>query len=319
MGDDSASVAPGTFTHQPVLMKEVLELLAPGPGKVYVDATVGGGGHAAAVLEQGVQFLLGVDRDPMALQAATERLGPFGARVALKAGRASALSQFVEEAGLQGVDGVLADLGVSSPQLDRAERGFSFRQNGPLDMRMEPSLEVTAADIVNRASERELTRIFREYGEERHASRVAFALVKARGVAPIATTLELAHLVERAIPGSRGPQRIHPATRVFQALRIVVNQELTELSLLLDAAYRVLRPGGRLVIIAFHSLEDRIVKDFFRTKAASCVCPLEQLVCQCGKRVELRILTPRPWVASEGECAANPRARSARVRGAEKI
>lgn len=310
----------GGFVHRTVLLDEVLRYLEPRSGRVYVDATLGGGGHAEAILEASgpAGVLIGIDRDPMALQAAGVRLARFGARARLIHGRFSALSERLAALEIESVDGVVADLGVSSPQLDLAERGFSFSQEGPLDMRMDPGAPLTAATLVNEAPLEELVRIFREYGEERHAARVARAIVADRRVKPFETTRQLASLLERLLPRQGGPQRIHPATRIFQALRIAVNDELGELAAGLKAAFASLNPGGRLVVISFHSLEDRIVKQFFREKAASCVCPPELPICQCAKVSEARILTPRPVEASDEELGSNPRARSARLRAAEK-
>jgi 16S rRNA (cytosine1402-N4)-methyltransferase len=308
------------FDHRPVLLTEVLSYLEPRPGGLYVDATLGGGGHAEAVLEASAPDgrLIGIDRDPMALRAAGRRLARFGERVRLVHGRFSQLSALLAELGAGPVDGVLADLGVSSPQLDRAERGFSFSQEGPLDMRMDPSAPLTAADLVNQAPLEELIRIFRDYGEERHAPRLARAIDHDRRTKPFTTTRQLASLIERVMPRSGGRDRIHPATRVFQALRIAVNDELGELETGLEAAFSVLKPGGRMVIISFHSLEDRRVKQFFRDRAADCVCPPELPICRCSKVSEMRILTRKPVEAGPGEAAANPRARSARLRAAEK-
>ncbi len=312
------------LSHRPVLLGDVLELLEPGPGETFVDMTVGLGGHAEAVLEAAgpSSRLIGIDRDPVALEAASRRLARFGGQVTLVAGRFSRLSQHLDRCGVTRVDGVVADLGVSSPQLDCPERGFSFLRDGPLDMRMDPGEGRTAADIVNLFAEEELASLFSGYGEERHARRVARAIVRERARRPLRTTGDLADLVVRVVArGSRRRQRqrIHPATRVFQALRIVVNDELGELERGLEAAYGRLSRGGRLVVIAFHSLEDRIVKRFLVGHSGRCRCPREQLVCTCSAERTLQILTSRPRRAGAEDVRSNPRARSAKLRAARKL
>lgn len=308
------------FHHITVLKAEVVSWLRPHAEGVYVDVTLGGGGHTEALLLKSgpTGRVLGFDRDPMAREAAAKRLAPFGDRVSIRAGRFSELAESL--AGFPKVDGVVADLGVSSPQLDRASRGFSFMHDGPLDMRMNPEEGESAADLVNHLSEAELKKIFWEYGEERFSGRIANAIVRTREEKPFETTRALAELIERVAPSPRGPgPRIHPATRVFQGLRIAVNEELNELKAGLEAAFGCLKPGGRLAVISFHSLEDRIVKQFFRDKAASCVCPPGLPICICGKVSEARILTSKPIEAGEQELERNPRARSARLRVAERI
>lgn len=309
------------FNHLPVLREEVLEYLRPVPGGIYVDATVGGGGHAEAVLLTGGPScrVIGIDRDPEALEAAAARLTPFGDRACLIRGRFSELAELLERRAPGPVDGVLADLGVSSPQLGRAERGFSFLQDGPLDMRMDPDWPLTASELVNTATTHELTRIFREYGEERYAANIAKAIDRVRRAGPIETTRALASLIEGTVPRARGPQRIHPATRVFQALRIAVNDELGELEKGLVSAFSSLKVGGRLVLISFHSLEDRIVKRFLKQGSMTCVCPPGLPICRCGKVKSIEILTRRPIEATEAEVRSNPRSRSAKLRAAEKI
>ena len=299
---------------------EVLTYLEPRVDGVYVDATVGGGGHAAQVLEAtspGGQ-LIGIDRDPAALEAAKARLEGYGDRVLLVRGRFAQVDGLLEANGIGLVDGVLADLGVSSPQLDHPERGFSFAKEGPLDMRMDPEWPVTAAMLVNEEPVEELARIFREYGEERYAWRVAEAIVQRRRVRSFESTRDLAGVLERVVPRQKVGARIHPATRVFQGLRIAVNDELAELEAGLEAAFSRLKVGGRLVIISFHSLEDRIVKQFLRKRALTCICPPEMPICRCSKVSEVRILTPKPVEAGADEVSGNPRARSARLRAAEK-
>lgn len=309
------------FRHVSVLPGEVLELLAPRPGGIYLDGTVGGGGHARLVLEASSPDgrLIGFDRDPAALAAAAALLAPFGERVTLCRGNFAEIDEQLAALGINQVDGILLDLGVSSHQLDTPERGFSFREDGPLDMRMDPAQPASAADLLARADTEELKRIFREYGEERWAGRIAREIVRVRGETPLVTTRQLAELVCRAVPGGYVPQRIHPATRVFQSLRIAVNGELDALAVGLAAAMRSLRPGGRLVVISFHSLEDRLVKQGFRAAANPCSCPPRLPVCACGRAAEIRILTPRGVRPAEAEIIANPRSRSAVLRAIEKL
>lgn len=309
------------FEHEPVLLAEVLEALAVRPDGRYVDCTVGGGGHSEAIARRlGPDGrLLALDRDPAALRAAGERLKPFADRVRLVRTRFSRLAGVVTEAGLDGVDGVLFDLGVSSPQVDDPGRGFSYRHDAPLDMRMDPDVPVTAADLVARLPEEELARILREYGEERFAARIARRIVAERERRPIRTTLQLAELVRETIPAPARREPQHPARRTFQALRIAVNDELGELESALEAAVRVLRPGGRLVAIAFHSLEDRIVKQFIARQSRGCECPPGTPVCLCGKKPVLRPVGRQPRLPGPEEIRRNPRARSARLRVAEKL
>jgi 16S rRNA (cytosine1402-N4)-methyltransferase len=308
------------FDHTPVLLPETLETLQPGPGARYVDATLGGGGHAEKLLELSSPdgAVLGIDADPLAVTAARRRLARYGDRVTVVQSYFDTLAEIVRGAEFGPVDGVLFDLGVSSPQLDSAERGFSFQYDAPLDMRFGPGPEQTAADLVNSLPESELERIFRAYGEERYARRVAQRIVRERVRRPLRTTAELAELVTRAKPRSR-QERIHPATRVFQALRIAVNQELERLERALPQALDVLRDSGRLAVISFHSLEDRIVKQFMRRETRGCVCPPDIPSCICGHEASLRILTPKPVRASDAEVALNPRARSAKLRAAQKL
>jgi 16S rRNA (cytosine1402-N4)-methyltransferase len=317
-------VSEATAPHLPVMRAEVCEMLAPRPGGVIVDATVGAGGHAADLLVRVGPSgrLIGIDQDPDALALARERLtaavGAEGGTFALLRGNFRDLRALLAEAGVHAVDGILFDLGVSSMQLDRPERGFSFRGTGPLDMRMDPAAPVTAADLVRELPERELARIFREYGEERWAGRVARRIVAERARRRIENTGDLAAIVRGAIP-ARGEAAIDPATRVFQALRIAVNHELEVLGEALEAAVDLLRPGGRLAVLSYHSLEDRIVKQTFLRLSGRCFCPKRLPVCACGARALLRILTPKPLVPSDAERAANPRARSARLRAAERL
>ncbi|MEF3274371.1 MAG: 16S rRNA (cytosine(1402)-N(4))-methyltransferase RsmH [Chloroflexus sp.] len=297
-----------TFQHTPVLLAEVVAALAPRPGGRYLDATVGGGGHALAVLQaaQPGGVLLGIDADPAALAAAAERLTEAGLQqqAILRHGSFADLEQLANEAGFTTFDGILFDLGVSSYQLDTPERGFSFAADGPLDMRLDPTRGVTAADLVNRSSERELAEIIFQYGEEPAARRIARAIVERRRIQPFQRTADLAALVARIVGGRH--RRIHPATRTFQALRIAVNRELDQLAAALPQAANLLAPGGRLAVISFHSLEDRIVKHFMRTEAS-------------GERPRLALFTKKPVTATDEEIAINPRARSAKLRVATRM
>lgn len=305
--------AEDTPTHIPVLLQAVLSFLQVRPGGVYIDGTVGGGGHATAILEASAPDgrLLGIDRDPAALEVARERLAPYGARGILRHGSFAELSRLAED--FTPADGVLLDLGLSSLQLADPERGFSFSQDGPLDMRFDPTEGgLTAADLVNTLSLKELTDVLYRYGEEKQARRIAAAIVAAR---PIYRTSELAELIERTV-GRR--ERIHPATRTFQALRIAVNRELEMLEAALPQALDLLRLGGRLVIISFHSLEDRIVKQFLHRESRDCICPPEVPICVCDHRARVRVLTPKPIRPDAAEVEVNPRARSARLRSAER-
>jgi 16S rRNA (cytosine1402-N4)-methyltransferase len=303
--------------HVPVMVAEVVAWLRPRPGALLVDATVGLGGHAAALLAAAPEStLVGLDHDPEALEVAHRRLAPFGDRVVLRQGSFADLPAVLTEHGWQGADGVLLDLGVSSLQLDDPARGFSFRAAGPLDMRMGPDAHRSAAEVVNSWDERDLARIIADYGEERHARRVARAIVRAR---PLRTTAELADAVARGLRERPRAGRLHPATRTFQAIRIAVNDELAALDRLLADGWTLLRPGGRLAILAYHSLEDRRVKDAFRRWAADCVCPPEMPRCTCGWKRRVKLLTRRPLRPGPEELAKNPRARSARLRVAEAL
>lgn len=309
------------FGHQSVLAAEVLQYLAPRPGGTYVDGTLGGGGHSELILEElgpdGV--LYGIDRDPTALAAATKRLSRFGDRFQPLQGSFGDLVELLAARGVREIDGLLLDLGVSSPQLDRPERGFSFRADGPLDMRMDPTQGETAADLVNSLSERELELAIKDYGEERWARKIAQRIVTARQEQPITTTLQLAALVERTIPRRFQEDRIHPATRTFQGLRILVNGELEQVEQGLQAGIGLLKPGGRVVVISFHSLEDRIVKQRLRDAATGCRCPRQLPQCVCGLVPLVRVLTGRPVTAGAVELADNPRSRSAKLRAAERV
>jgi len=304
------------------MLAEVLALLSPRAGGVYVDGTLGGAGHGRMILEASAPdgILIGFDRDPEALAAARERLAPYGNRVKLVRSNYATMAESLAELGVDAIDGFLLDLGVSSHQLDTAERGFSFQVDAPLDMRMDPEAGVTAADLVNNLSTGELARIIREYGEERWAKRIASFIVKARQEhGTIESTLQLVDCIKGAIPRGAWEERIHPATRTFQALRIAVNDELGSLERGLAAGVELLVTGGRGVVISFHSLEDRIVKTVFRRYAQGCTCPKMLPRCVCGGKPRLRVLTGKPVMAGADEIAENPRARSAKVRAVEKL
>ncbi len=309
--------------HIPVLAEEVMSMLAPAPGSLQIDTTLGGGGHTERILEATDPDgrLLGLDADGAAIARVDGRLRPrFGDRLVLRQSNFRVLGDVAREAGFGAVDGALFDLGLSSYQLADSERGFGFRAGGPLDMRFDPSRGVPAADLIATLDAPELTALFRRYGEEPRAGRIARAIVDARRTAPLTTAEELAALVERVSPPNpRQPRRTHPATRVFQALRIAVNEELDALQEGLAAAVDLLRPGGRLVVLSYHSLEDRIVKRFFAAERRGCVCPPELPVCVCGRNPRLRLLTRRSVTPTASEIEANPRARSARLRAAERL
>jgi 16S rRNA (cytosine1402-N4)-methyltransferase len=293
-----------TYVHEPVMTAETIALLAPSRGGLFVDCTVGLGGHARALLEAGASRVLGLDRDPEALEVARARLEEFGDRVELVHADYRQLGRLLDDRGVAGVAGTLADLGVSSMQLDAEGRGFSFRRDEPLDMRMDQSQGPTAADLLDQTGEEELANLIFEYGEERYSRRIARAIVEARRRASIATTGQLAQIVRRAVP-RRGYQRIDPATRTFQAIRIWVNRELDQLDAFIDEACARLLAGARFAVITFHSLEDRIVKHAFRALARG--------------RMALQILTKRPIVPGNTELDRNPRARSAKLRAVERL
>ena len=290
--------------HEPVMVAEAIAHLAPARGGVFVDCTVGYGGHARAILDAGASRLIGLDRDPAALAEAAAALGAFGDRVTLMHADYRRLDEVLDAQGIAGVDGLLADLGVSSMQLDSPGRGFSFRRDEPLDMRMDPTTGPTAAEAIGDADERTLANVIYEFGEERHSRRIARAIAGARMRSPLNTTGQLADIVRRAVP-RRGYSRIDPATRTFQAIRIWVNGELEGLDTFLTHAVRRLRPGGRAVVISFHSLEDRVVKHTLRAL-------------QTVGDVGLTVRTKRPVVPSDAEVNRNPRARSAKLRAAER-
>ncbi|HEY7358988.1 MAG TPA: 16S rRNA (cytosine(1402)-N(4))-methyltransferase RsmH [Ktedonobacterales bacterium] len=310
-----------TTQHLSVMPAEVLAALRPRAGGRYIDGTAGGGGHTALLLEQSAPDgqVLAIDADPQALARVAERLqAPLASgRLTLAQGNFATLQSLAEDAGFRHVDGILLDLGLSSDQLADRERGFSFASDGPLDMRFDPASPMTAADLLNTLSESELADLLWRYGEERRSRQIVRRIIQARTRQPITQTSELARLAAAGVPGH--PGGIHPATRTFQALRIAVNDELKNLADALPQALDLLASGGRLAIISFHSLEDRIVKQFFQAEARNCVCPPEVPVCVCGHRARVRIVTPHPLAASQAEQAQNPRARSAKLRVAERL
>lgn len=310
-----------TFRHLSVLPDEVIQFLNPHPGGIYLDGTLGGGGHARLILERCTPggMLIGIDQDQEALQAAGQRLANFGTAACLVHGNFGELEQHLDQLGIPALDGFILDLGVSSHQLDSANRGFSFQQEAPLDMRMNTSCGETAADLLNNLPELELERIIRDYGEERWAKRIAAFIAKARQEAPFVTTLQLVDIIKGAVPKAKWDERIHPATRTFQAVRIAVNRELESLEKGLRSALDRLKPEGRGVVISFHSLEDRIVKHIFREYATGCTCPRNFPVCACNNTPRVRVLTSRPVTANMLEIEANPRSRSAKLRAVEKL
>lgn len=309
------------FHHVPVLLDEVLKVLSPERGGIYVDGTLGGGGHAEAILERLPENsrYIGIDRDETALAAATERLSRFGSKFTAVHGNFFEMRRLLGELGIAKVDGILLDLGVSSYQLDTPERGFSYNTEAPLDMRMDQSAAFSAYDVINGYSFEELCRILREYGEERFAARIADRIVTARKTSPINSTSELADLVKGAIPAKYRREPQHPARRTFQAVRIEVNGELSGLRQAVDEAHALLQRDGILCIIVFHSLEDRIVKQAFRSYEQPCTCPPSAPICICGKVPTARILTKKPVTAADAELSQNPRASSAKMRAIQRI
>ena len=309
------------FQHAPVLLHECIEALDIKPDGIYLDGTLGGAGHsreiASRLSEHGM--LIGVDRDPAALQAAGERLSTAKARILLVHENFQNLRDILNQAGVERIDGMLFDLGVSSPQLDEAERGFSYMNDAPLDMRMNPEDRLSAYEVVNDWPQEELKRILFEYGEERYATLIAAAIVRERAKKSIETTLELAGIIRSAMPAQALREKQHPAKRSFQAIRIAVNDELGAVERMMEAAPDLLNPGGRLAVITFHSLEDRIVKNAMQTAAKGCICPPSFPVCVCGRKPSVRILTKKPITSQPEELDENPRARSAKLRVVEKL
>lgn len=318
----AVSLPGDPLPHDPVLYHEIILALQPRDGGFYIDGTVGAGGHSWGLLKESSPGgrLLGLDLDPQALELAAKRLQEFGARAELVKASYTSIPEQVDRLGWGGADGILLDLGISSMQVDTASRGFSFMVDAPLDMRFDPSGTVSAADLVNDLPEKDLADLIYRYGEEHRARRIAKAIVQAR---PLHSTKELAAVISRAVGGSRGSagrsSRIDPATLTFQALRIAVNRELESIELALPRAVQVLNPGGRLAVISFHSLEDRLVKQFMRRESQDCICPPRQPACTCGHRASIREIKRRPIVPGEEEVEKNPRSRSARLRIAEKL
>ena len=307
------------YGHKPVLLEECLEALDIKPEGTYLDGTLGRAGHSLAILRRlTTGRLIGVDRDMAAIEAAGERLREFGDRVSLVHGNFSDLGNILQNLGITGIDGMLFDLGVSSPQLDEPRRGFSYMHDAPLDMRMDGRADLDARQVVNTWSYEELRRILYDYGEERYAPQIARAIVRGRGDRSIETTGELVELIRAAMPAKALREKQHPAKRSFQAIRIAVNGELDALPPMLEAAAAGLNPGGRLAVITFHSLEDRIVKQKLRELATGCTCPPEFPVCVCGKKPKLTLVSRKPIVSGPAELAENPRARSAKLRVAER-
>ena len=308
------------FHHVSVLLDECIEGLNIRPDGIYVDGTLGGAGHSCQIvrrLESG--RLIGIDRDTTALKAAGERLAPFADRVTLVHSNFSEITSVLKDLNISGVDGILLDLGVSSPQLDDGERGFSYMADAPLDMRMNREDSLSAHTVVNTWPYEELRRILNVYGEERYAPQIAAAICRRREQAPIATTLELVDVIRSAMPAAALREKQHPAKRSFQAIRIAVNDELGAVERVMGGAIDALNPGGRLAVITFHSLEDRIVKNAMADAARGCVCPPNFPVCVCGRTPKVRLITRKPITASDEELERNPRARSAKLRICEKI
>ena len=308
------------YTHKPVLLRECLEGLAVKPDGIYVDGTLGRAGHSLEIVKRlTTGRLIAIDRDRAALDAAPARLKGYLDKVTLVRGNFGDLNTILSELGVNGVDGMLFDLGVSSPQLDDASRGFSYLQDAPLDMRMDQSAALTAKDVVNHWSRDELKRVLWQYGEERYSGPIAAAIVREREQAPIETTGQLAEIIRTAMPAKARKEKQHPAKRSFQAIRIAVNDELGEVERLLARAPDALKPGGRLAVISFHSLEDRLVKTTFAEWAKGCTCPPDFPVCVCGKTPKARPVGKRPITADGEELTGNPRARSAKLRIVEKL
>ena len=308
------------FSHRSVLLQESIDALAIRPDGIYLDGTLGGAGHSLEIARQlTTGRLIGIDQDTVALDAASQRLAPYRDRVKLVHANFRSLDAVLHDAGIAGVDGMLFDLGVSSPQLDDSSRGFSYMADAPLDMRMDRDGSLSAYEIVNQTPEDELKRILWRYGEERYAPLIAAAIARRRAERPIETTLELAELVRSAMPAQARREKQHPAKRTFQAIRIAVNDELGAVEDMLGKAVDLLNPGGRLAVITFHSLEDRIVKTAMAEAARGCTCPPEFPVCICGKKPRVRLVTRKPIVPGAAELEENPRARSAKLRVAEKL
>lgn len=308
------------FYHISVLLRECLDGLAIKPDGIYVDGTLGGAGHSSHIVQQLVNGrLIGIDRDPVALEASGKRLQAYKDRVTLVHANFCEMAQVLKDLGISGVDGILLDLGVSSPQLDDGERGFSYMADAPLDMRMNSEDSLSAYTVVNTWSQEALKRILFDYGEERYAPRIAAAICRRREEAPIETTLQLVDVIRSAMPPQALREKQHPAKRSFQAIRIAVNDELGSVEKAMADAIPLLNPGGRLAVITFHSLEDRIVKNAMTEAAKGCTCPPNFPVCVCGNKPKVKLISRKPIVASEEELEANPRSRSAKLRVCEKF
>ena len=308
------------FHHISVLLEECLEGLAIKPEGIYIDGTLGGAGHSSQIVKRlTTGRLIGIDRDPVALKAASERLAPYKDKVTLVHSNFCEMAQALKELGLSGVDGILLDLGVSSPQLDEVSRGFSYMADAPLDMRMNNEDTLSAYTVVNTWSQEELKRILFDYGEERCAPRIASAICRRREEKPIETTLALVDVIRSAMPPQALREKQHPAKRSFQAIRIAVNDELRSVEKAMEDAIPLLNPGGRLAVITFHSLEDRIVKNAMAEASKGCTCPPNFPVCVCGRKPQVKLISRKPIVASEEELEVNPRSRSAKLRVCEKI
>ena len=308
------------FYHVSVLLEECIDGLNIKPDGIYVDGTLGGAGHSSQIAKRlTTGRLIGIDRDPVALKAAGERLAPYADRVTLVHSNFCEIAQVLKDLGIDGVDGILLDLGVSSPQLDDAERGFSYMNDAPLDMRMNGEDALSAYEVVNTWSYEELRRILFDYGEERYAPRIADAICRRREEKPIRTTLELVDIIRSAMPAAALREKQHPAKRSFQAIRIAVNDELGSVETVMRDAIPCLNPGGRLAIITCHSLEDRIVKNGMAEAAKGCTCPPSFPVCVCGKKPKVKLISRKPIVSGDEELERNPRARSAKLRICEKL
>ena len=320
MSFDRNAEADQAYGHKPVLLDECLEALAIKPDGIYLDGTLGRAGHSLEIVKRlTTGRLIGIDRDETAIAAAQERLADYADRVTLVHSNFDRVGEILDELGIDGADGMLFDLGVSSPQLDDAGRGFSYMHDAPLDMRMDRTAALCAREVVNEWSYEELRRILFTYGEERYAPVIAKHIVQKRQEAPIETTLQLAQIIKAAMPAAALREKQHPAKRSFQAIRIAVNGELDALSPMLEAAADKLHTGGRLAVISFHSLEDRIIKKTMQALATGCTCPPNFPVCVCGRKPKLKLISRQPIVSGEAELAYNPRARSAKLRVAEKL
>ena len=320
MSFDRNAEVDQAYGHKPVLLDECLEALAIKPDGIYLDGTLGRAGHSLEIVKRlTTGRLIGIDRDETAIAAAQERLADYADRVTLVHSNFDRVREILDELGIDGADGMLFDLGVSSPQLDDAGRGFSYRHDAPLDMRMDRTAALCAREVVNEWSYEELRRILFAYGEERYAPLIAKHIVQKREEAPIETTLQLAQIIKAAMPPSALREKQHPAKRSFQAIRIAVNGELDALPPMLEAAADKLHTGGRLAVISFHSLEDRVIKQTMQALATGCTCPPNFPVCVCGKKPKMKLISRKPIVSGEAELAYNPRARSAKLRVAEKL